>query len=150
MSTNAISQLERDLLFLLKEEYSFYQSLYVLLDKQRDLIKYDHDSNLLDLFAETERCQRRIQESEDKISVLREKHRPMFRVALANPDIKKVVTSIATLIRKNLDLVRENELYVADRHSRLKAELATLQKSDKILRYLSDVEQPPHLIDGKR
>lgn len=150
LSSNAITQLERDLLAILKEEYSFYQSLYVLLDKQRDLIKYDHDANLLDIFAETERCQRRIQDSEARISVLREKNRAAFRVALAHPEIKKVVTSMTTLVRKNLDLVRENEQFVADRHARLKAELSTLQKSDKILRYLSDSEPAAHLVDGSR
>ncbi|MDZ4722876.1 MAG: hypothetical protein SGI97_03075 [candidate division Zixibacteria bacterium] len=48
MTTNAITQLERDLLTLLKDEYSFYQSLYILLDKQRDLIRFDKDDHLLD------------------------------------------------------------------------------------------------------
>jgi len=40
-NTNAITQLEQTLLRILKEEYSFYQSLYILLDKQRDIIQFD-------------------------------------------------------------------------------------------------------------
>ena len=48
-NTNAITQLEQTLLRILKEEYSFYQSLYILLDKQRDVIQFDRDENLLDL-----------------------------------------------------------------------------------------------------
>lgn len=150
MSSNAITMLERDLLTLLRDEYSFYQSLYVLLDKQRDLIKYDNESNLLDLYAETERCQRRIQDSEQKIASLREKNQQLFRVASAHPDIKKVVSSIMSLVKKNLDLVNENEAYISDRHRRIREELNSLRQSDKILRYLTDGEPSPHLIDGTR
>ena len=40
---NALKQLERELVFVLKEEYSFYQSLYIKLDQQRDAVKYNKE-----------------------------------------------------------------------------------------------------------
>ena len=61
MTDNAITQLEKELTFILKEEYSFYQSLYILLDKQKDCIRYQKEDKLLDLYAEIERCHERIQ-----------------------------------------------------------------------------------------
>lgn len=143
---NAITQLEKDLLSLLKEEYSFYQSLYILLDKQRDLIRFDKDDLLLDLYAEIERCQRRIKDSESKINDIRTRNQQMFRVAAATGEVRKLVTSIAALVKKNMDVVSENEAYVKERHEKIRRELEDLKTSDKVLQYFSD--SSPHLIDG--
>lgn len=146
---NAISRLERELVVILKEEYSFYQSLYITMDKQRDSIKFNRDEHLLDLFAEIERCHRRIKQSEDKVSALKAKHPQMFRVAAAKPEIRKLVNSIATMVKKNMSLVSESEEYLRDRYERIKAELGELKNSRKILQYVSDVDRSPQFVDGK-
>ena len=91
MNYQELSQLQRELVFLLKEEYSFYQSLYITLDKQRELIKYDRDGRLLDLFAEIERCHQRIKQSEVKVAALKEKNPKLFKQASNLPEIKKIV-----------------------------------------------------------
>jgi hypothetical protein len=146
---NAISRLERELVFVLKEEYSFYQSLYITMDKQRDSIKFNRDEHLLDLFAEIERCHRRIKKSEDKVGLLKAKHPQMFRVAAAKPEVKKLVNSIATMVKKNMNLVSESEEYLRDRYERIRSELGELKNSHKILQYMSDGEQSPQFINGK-
>jgi hypothetical protein len=146
---NAISRLERELVFVLKEEYSFYQSLYITMDKQRDSIKFNRDEHLLDLFAEIERCHRRIKKSEDKVGMLKAKHPQMFRVAAAKPEVKKLVNSIATMVKKNMNLVSESEEYLRDRYERIRSELGELKNSHKILQYMSDGEQSPQFVDGK-
>lgn len=149
MTTNAITALEKELVNILRDEYSFYQSLYVLLDKHRDLVKYDKDEQLLDLYAESERCQRRIRESEARIETLKERHPQAFRIAAVLPEVKKLATNISVLIQKNLDLVQENEQYVRDRQRKLAVELENLKQSDKIVRYLSDGEPAStSLLDG--
>lgn len=150
MSTNAITQLEQNLISLLKEEYAFYQSLYVLLDKQRDLIQYDKEEHLLDLYVEIERCQRRIFESEKRITGLKDANQQMFRIAAAHPEVKKLVNSIATLVRKNMRLISENKEYAVKKHERIREELDQLKQSDKILRYLHTGEVAPQFIDGHR
>lgn len=146
---NAISRLERELIFVLKEEYSFYQSLYITMDKQRDSIKFNRDENLLDLFAEIERCHLRIKKSENKVAMLKEKHPQMFRVAAAKPEVKKLVNSIATMVKKNMTLVTESEEYLSERYERIKSELGELKNSHKILQYMSDGEKSPQFVDGK-
>lgn len=146
---NAISRLERELVFVLKEEYSFYQSFYITMDKQRDSIKFNRDEHLLDLFAEIERCHRRIKKSEDKVGLLKAKHPQMFRVAAAKPEVKKLVNSIATMVKKNMTLVSESEEYLRGRYERIRTELGELKNSHKILQYMSDGEQSPQFVDGK-
>ncbi|HUV30199.1 MAG TPA: hypothetical protein VMY05_03785 [Acidobacteriota bacterium] len=149
MDTNAITQLEQGLIAVLKKEYSFYQSLYILLDKQRDVVKYDKDENLLDLYAEIERCQCRIRESEAKITAIRETSPQLFRVASVHPEVKRLVNCIITLVKKNIRLVAENEQYARDRHERIRAELEELRSSQKILQYMGNVDPLPHFVDGK-
>jgi hypothetical protein len=150
MNEKSSRQIEQDLLRILNEEYSFYQSLYILLDRQRDLIKYDKDEHLLDLFAEIERCHLRIKESERKVADIREKAPAVFSAATLNPEVKKMVNSIATLIKKNMALVAENEGYVKDRHDRIRKELEELKNSDKILQYMRQSESSPQFVDGTR
>ena len=149
-SSNAITILEQKLLTLLKGEYSFYQSLYILLDKQRDVIQFDRDDNLLDLYAEIERCQRRIRESEAKVTALREQDPRLFRLAAVYPEIRKTVNSILTMVKKNLQLVEENKEYVQNRHQRIKVEMDELRNSRQILQYITDAEPSPQFIDGKK
>lgn len=149
-SKNAITQLEQKLLKILKEEYSFYQSLYILLDKQRDIIKYDRDDNLLDLYAEIERCQRRIKESEAKVTSIREGDPRLFRLAAVYPEIRKTLNSIITLVKKNLTLIEDNKEYVTSRHDRIKSEMDDLRSSGKILQYIANADPSPQFVDGKR
>jgi hypothetical protein len=134
---------------LLQEEYSFYQTLYILLDKQRDFIKYEKDDHLLDLYAEIERCQKRIKDSEDKIAALRQHDPTRFAAILSNAEVKKLVNSIATLLKKNIEVVNDNDHLVRDRHDRIKSELDDLRRSAKIMQYFSGEQVPAQFIDGK-
>jgi hypothetical protein len=150
MDYNAISQLERELIFVLKEEYSFYQSLYITLDKQRDSIKFNRDEHLLDMFAEIERCHQRIKRSEEKIAALKARHPQVFKVAAVRPEIKTLVNSIATMVKRNVNLVSESEEYLKGRYERIKEELGELRNSHQILRYMSDADPSPQFVDGKK
>jgi hypothetical protein len=150
MDYEVLKQVERELIFVLKEEYSFYQSLYIMLDKQRDLIKYKSDEHLLDLFREIERNHLRIKKSEEKIAALKERHPQAFQMAVGLPEVKKVVNSITTLVKKNLALVTECEGYLRGRYERIRCELGELRNSDKILQYVRDANPSPHFVDGKQ
>ncbi len=149
MEYNAISNLEQELVRVLKEEYSFYQSLYILIDKQKDLLKFEKEEKLLDIYTEIERCHKRILESEEKIATLRKSNPKLFNLAATAPEVKKIAQSIITLIKKDMDLVRQNEDYASNRYDRVKQELRKLQHSDKIVRYIKDLDNTPQFVDKK-
>lgn len=149
-SEATLNRLEKELLFTLKEEYSFYQSLYIMMDKQRDSIKYKKDDELLDLFSEIERCRERIKKSEDKLATIRGRDPELFVLVMNRPTVAKVVNSIATLIKKNLSLVKETEEYLRGKYERIKAEIGELQTSQKIIQYMGSPESSAHLIDGRK
>ena len=148
MEPNAINQLEKELTHILKEEYSFYQSLYILLDKQKDLIRYNRDEKLLDLFAEIERCHLRIKKSEEKIKAVKERNPKLFRLASISPNIRKIVNSIVTLVKKSINVVAENEEYMNVKYKRIKDELGELKNSEKILKYMQTEPPAPQFING--
>jgi len=147
---NAITQLEQTLLQILKQEYSFYQSLYILLDKQRDQVRFDKDENILDLYAEIERCQKRIKESETRVTTIRNKQPKIFRLASMHPEILKIVNSIVTLVKKNLKLVEDSNEFLSTRQDRIMSELDQLKNSRKIMQYVSEGQPPPQFVDGKQ
>jgi len=149
MEYNAISNLEQELVRVLKEEYSFYQSLYILIDKQKDLLKFEKEEKLLDIYTEIESCQKRILESEEKIALLRKNNPKLFNLAATAPEVKKIAQSIITLIKKDMELVRQNEEYASNRYERVKAELRELQNSDKIVKYIRDLENSSQYVDKK-
>lgn len=149
MENNAITQLEKELTFVLKEEYSFYQSLYVMLDKQKDVIRFNKDENLLDLFSEIERCHLRIKKSEEKINLLKSKNQRLFKLASLSPNVRKIVNSITTLIKKSINLVGDNEEYMRNRYDRIKDELGELKNSEKIMQYMQSEVPKPLFVDGQ-
>ena len=149
LSYHDVNQLERELASTLKEEYSFYQSLYILIDRQRDFIKFDKDEKLLDLFAEIERCHSRIRKSDEKITAIKAKNPRLFPLAVTAPDVRKLTASIATLIKKNMALVKENEEYLTNRYARIRSELEGLKNSSQIMKYLKDSDPRPQFVDSK-
>ena len=149
MDYKALNQLEQELLTVLKEEYSFYQSLYIMLDKQRDQIKFNKDDRLLDLFAEIQRFHARIKQSDEKVGLLRARNTKVFELAAALPEVKKLTNSIATLIKRSIGIVTECEEYLQSRYDRIREELHKLKNSHKIIKYMADADTSPHFVDGK-
>ena len=148
MEQNAINRLEKELVVVLKEEYSFYQSLYVMLDKQKDLMRFNKDENLLDVFAEIERCHKRIKKSEEKITHIKNRDLKLFRLASISPNVRKIVNGIVTLVKKSITVVTENEEYMNMKYDRIKDELGELKNSEKIMQYMQTEDSSPHFING--
>lgn len=141
--------LEKELTYLLKEEYSFYQSLYVMLDRQKDLIRFDNDSKLLEVFSEVERCHLRIKKSQQKLDKLRDKNPEYFENIMRTIDIRRLANSIKTLVKKCMKIISDCEEYVRNRYNRIQDEMGLLKSSEKILKYINSDELPAELIDGQ-
>lgn len=149
MEYKHVVELENKLIALLKEEYNFYQSLYILIDKQKDLLKYDRDQKILTVYDEIQNMHKRISESEQKVAELRNGNRKLFNLAATSPEVRKLVNSISTLIKKNLSLIKENEEFANDRYTRIKEELESLKNSQNLNRYNSAMEDKMRILDGK-
>jgi len=81
--------------------------------------------------------------------MLRQSNPKLFHLAATAPEVKKIAQSIITLIRKDMELVKKNEEYASSRYGRIKDELKKLQQSNKILKYIRDLEDSPQFVDKK-
>lgn len=149
MATLTDRDFQRSLATMLRDELGFYRSLYVLLDRQRDWLKYERDSRILDIFEDIEKLKKRIQESHDKILNVRRQNRQLFEQALAAPDVTRLVDNIVSLINKCVELAGENESIATAKRDRLKAELSDLADGGKFYRALK-TETAPRFVDQKR
>jgi len=147
MEYSQVVELEEKLLDLLRQEYSFYQSLYLLVDKQKDNLKFERDQKLVDLYDEIEQVEKRIMESEEKIAELRSGNRKLFNLAAASPEVKKLVNSIGTLIKKNLTIIKENEDFASHKRQRILEELENVKKLYNVMSYKKKDQQKAKIID---
>jgi len=149
MATMTDQGFSRSLAALLREELGFYRSLYVLLDRQRDWLKYERDSRILDIFDDIEKLKSRIQESQVKIQDVRRNNEQLFGQALETPEVGRLVENIISLINKCVELVGENESLASAKRDRLKIELAELANGEQFYGALKK-EAPPRFVDQKR
>jgi len=149
MEYREVVDLENKLIQLLKEEYSFYQSLYILIDKQSDMLRFDRDKKIMTVYDEIKKVENRITQSEANIAELRNKNRKLFNLAATSPEVRKLVNSISTLIRKNLSMIKENEEFANDRYVRIKEELEVLKNSQKLTNYLNNDVHGARILDSK-
>ena len=143
MEYSDVTKLEARLIAGLKEEYSFYQSLFIIIDKQRDKQK------IVDLYGEVERIVTRINESEATISQLKNENKNLFSLAATAPEVRRLVNSITTLISKTLKLVQENEEIAAAKYVSIKDQLLQLQQGRKVTDYLTVPQNSPIYVDKK-
>jgi len=149
MSTITDRDFQRSLAALFREELGFYRSLYVLLDRQRDWLKYERDSRIIDIFEDIGKLNKRIQESHDKILNVRQTNREAFEHALAAADIARLVDNIVSLINKCMELAGENETIAAAKRDRLKAELSGLSDGGRFYGSLR-TKAAPRFVDQQR
>ena len=149
MSTFTDHGFSRSLANLLREELGFYRSLYVLLDRQRDWLKYEKDSRILDIFNDIEKLKTRIQESQQKILDVREQNQLVFQQALETPEVTRLVDNIVSLINKCIEVVAENETIAKTKRERLKVELAELADGARLYETLRP-SLSPRYVDEKK
>jgi len=150
MEYSDVTKLETKLISVLKDEYSFYQSLFIIIDKQRDYIKYDKERKIVDLYGEVERICTRINESEQTIGRLRTDNKNLFSLASSSPEVRRLINSITTLISKTLKTVKESEDVAHSKYEAIREQLAQLEKGRQVSRYLTTPKETPQYVDKKR
>jgi hypothetical protein len=142
--------LEKEIIAILKDELSFYQSMFILIDKQKDCLRTGSGSELSRVFAEIGRFNRRIAESEKKLGDLMQKDGEAFLLAATNLEVRRLVDSVASILQKNLCLMKENEAFIADRQAAIREGLEELSKSRKMMETLSAFAPSKRLVDNKK
>lgn len=135
---------------MLREELGFYRSLYVLLDRQRDWLKYEKDSRILDITDDVEKLKRRIAESQEKIAQVRQQNPQLFNQALETPEVARLAENITSLITKCVEVVGDNESIAERKRQRLQQELAGLAAGERFFAGARNKPLPPRYVDQEK
>lgn len=144
MDFRPTASLEKEMIALLKDELSFYQSMFILADKQKDCIKLGRDSELAQVYADITRFGQRIAESEKRLADIMQKDRKNFVMASSNLEVRRLLDSIAAIVEKNISLLKENMSAAAGRQAFIQAELEELTKSRDLLQLFGAPREAAH------
>ncbi len=140
MDYRPAASIEKEIISILKDELSFYQSMFILADKQKDSLRADHDGELAQIFADIARFNRRVAESERRLKELLEKDRQNFALAASNLEVRRLITSITAILEKNLSLMKENEQFAVSRQEVIRSEVNELSRSSEMMELLSNLK----------
>ncbi len=138
MDFRPTASLEKEIISLLKDELSFYQSMFILADKQKDCLKLGKDTELAQVYADISRFARRIAESEKRLSDIMQKDQKSFVLASSHLEVRRLVTSIAAIVEKNIGLLKDNLTAAESREAFIQSELEELIKSRRLLEQLGN------------
>jgi len=150
MEYRSAGALEKEITSILKDELSFYQSMFILIDNQKESLRLGDGSELGKVFADIAGFNRRITDSEKKLGDLMERDRESFSLAASNLEIRRLVISMAAIVQKNVALMKENEEFVTSRQAAIQVALDELSKSQKMLETLSGFASSKRLVNNKK
>jgi len=136
MDFRPTASLEKEIISLLKDELSFYQSMFILADKQKDCLKLGNDSELAQVYADISRFSGRIAESERRLADIMQQDQKSFVLASSHLEVRRLVTSIAAIVEKNISLLKDNLSAATSREAFIQSELEELFKSRQLLEKL--------------
>ncbi len=137
MDFRPTASLEKEIISLLKDELSFYQSMFILADKQKDCLKLGRDTELAQVYADISRFSHRIADSERRLSDIMQNDQKSFVLASSHLEVRRLVVSIAAIVEKNIGLLKDNLSAATSREAFIQSELEELCKSRKLLEQLA-------------
>ena len=137
MDFRPTASLEKEIIALLKDELSFYQSMFILADKQKDCLKLGRDTELAQVYADISRFSQRIAQSERRLADIMQKDQKSFVLASSHLEVRRLVTSIAAIVEKNIGLLKDNLTAAESREAFIQSELEELNKSRQLLEQLT-------------
>ncbi|HEU4436153.1 MAG TPA: hypothetical protein VFR89_01720 [candidate division Zixibacteria bacterium] len=147
MDFRPTASLEKEIISLLKDELSFYQSMFILADKQKDCLKLGRDTELAQVYADISRFSQRIAQSERRLADIMQKDQKSFVLASSHLEVRRLVTSIAAIVEKNIGLLKDNLTAAESREAFIQSELEELHKSRQLLEQLAG---RPENADGRK
>jgi len=133
MDYNAVRELQAELVYRLKRELTFYSSLYVLIERQRDAGADGGERRLALSYAELNTIMGGLRESQFAISAMRKKEPTLFRRAVQMPPVPELIErALEVLTAARTALERETQT-AQDQYARLKSELRQLTENHHAL-----------------
>jgi hypothetical protein len=150
MDYDAAKELHRELVYRLGRELSFYRSLFVLVERQRDAAKAGSEDRLALSYAELNTILGGLRESQFAIGEMRRKEPTLFAQAAAMPPVPELVREAEEILRAAHAALEEGRRAARERYQRLKSELSQLSLEHRALHAYKPSEPAGRFLDGTR
>jgi hypothetical protein len=111
---------------ILADEVALYRELFVLTDRQREWLESDSDIHLCQSFEDIERVQKQIEESESKLTSLKEAHPGDFVRWIRTPRVAPLFRDLADLVARTQQTVTDCEHLARRKRTEYRLELTRM------------------------
>jgi hypothetical protein len=144
MDYNAVRELQAELVYRLKRELTFYSSLYVLIERQRNAGAEGGERRLALSYAELNTIMGGLRESQFAISAMRRKEPTLFGRAVQMPPVPELVQRAEEVLTAARAALERETQTAQDQYQRLQAELRQLTEHHRTLKV-----QDEHATEGQ-
>jgi hypothetical protein len=150
MDYDASRELHRELVYRLKRELTFYRSLFVLIQRQRDAAVRGAEAELALSYGELDTILAGLRESQFAISALKEKEPELFGRATRMEPVPELVAQAHEVLEATRRTLQEGQRAARSHYRRLQAELGRLEREHEALKAYHASPEPGRLLDGTR
>jgi len=133
MDYNPVRELHRELVYRLKRELTFYRSLFVLVERQREAADRGDEAEIALRYGELSAIVGGLSESQFAMQAMREKEPKLFARAAQIDPVPELVKQASEILQASLDAVKEGSRAARIHYRRLQAELTKLGREHKAL-----------------
>lgn len=150
MDYDATRELHRELVYRLSRELTFYRSLFLLIDRQREAAERGDETELALRYGELRTLLKGLAESQFAIKALREKEPKLFGKAVQLQPIPEIVQQASEILAASLAAVKESKRSARQHYRKLHAELAKLGTEHKAIQSYTGKAPAGRITDGSR
>jgi hypothetical protein len=150
MDYDACRELQRELVYRLKRELTFYRSLYVLIQRQRDAAVRGAEADLALSYGELDTIIAGLKESQFAIAVLKDKEPDLFGRATRLAPVPELVAQAHEILEATRTALEEGTRAARQHYRKLQAELGRLGREHEALKAYQSAPEPGQLLDGTR
>ena len=150
MDYDACREFQKELVYRLKRELTFYRSLYVLIQRQRDAAMRGAEADLALSYGELDTIMAGLKESQFAISVLKDKEPALFGRATRLEPVPELVAQAHEILEASKAALEEGSKAARQHYRKLQAELGRLGREHETLKAYQSAPGPGQLLDGTR
>lgn len=150
MDYDACREFQRELVYRLKRELTFYRSLYVLIQRQRDAALRGAEADLALSYGELDTIMGGLKESQFAISVLKDKEPELFGRATRMEPVPELVAQAHEILEAAKTALEEGSRAARQHYRKLQAELGRLGREHEALKAYQAEPGSGTLLDGTR
>lgn len=136
MDYDACREFQRELVYRLKRELTFYRSLYILIHRQREAALRGAEAELALSYGELDTIMAGLKESQFAIGVLKDKEPELFRRATRMDPVPELVASANEILEATKSALEEGQKAARQHYRKLQAELGRLGREYESLKSL--------------